>query len=429
MKKFIYFVFVSIIIVIISFGIYQNSNKYNLNILYKSIDWSINTKGCDKARSFDFDDKGNLYIAYDDSIKIISADNKENKIVKRSGLNIYDIAIRDNSIIIASGNAVLQYDTDNDVWVDLITDMPNTGVNKAVKLLVKNNDIYVAIGSNTNAGVVDEPGGAYDKASFHWELTGASFGAGDTGGFLPYGTAAALGTEIKEEVLSNAVIIKYDCAAQKVSNYATGIRNIKGLDYTSDGKIIGITGGIESYGARGIDNDSDYIYEIKENGWYGWPDFSGGDLINSPRFISEDKNRELLIKNHPVEVVYGPIYQHKSVSSLNGLAIDKEGKCIQKDTVIFADNNEKYLYAMTKEGIANVIVELSDTTIVETIRYYNGAFYVLDSGMGCIYILEGKDANTTFSLPKSIWAFSIIFLIVLIISMVFKVKGKEIKKN
>ena len=24
---------------------------------------------------------------------------------------------------------------------------------------------------------------------------------------------------------------------------------------------------------------------IKEKSWYGWPDFSGGDPVNSPRFL------------------------------------------------------------------------------------------------------------------------------------------------
>ena len=48
-------------------------------------------------------------------------------------------------------------------------------------------------------------------------------------------------------------------------------------------------------------------------------------------------------------MVYGPVYQHKSINALEGLAIDIDGNCLSKDTVVFADNKEKTLYAMNCE--------------------------------------------------------------------------------
>ena len=42
---------------------------------------------------------------------------------------------------------------------------------------------------------------------------------------------------------------------------------------------------------RGIKNDRDYIYEINGDRWYGWPDYSGGDPITSPRFTDGDPHK------------------------------------------------------------------------------------------------------------------------------------------
>ena len=64
MCRFLKFLVVSIIIVTLSFGIYKFSNRYDLSIIYKNVDWSINTKGLEGAVSFDFDKENNLYIAF-----------------------------------------------------------------------------------------------------------------------------------------------------------------------------------------------------------------------------------------------------------------------------------------------------------------------------------------------------------------------------
>lgn len=81
MWRFFKFLVFSIIVVTLSFGIYKLSNRYDLNLIYKNVDWSINTKGLDGAVSFDFDKENNLYIAFKDIIKVINKDNKEEILV------------------------------------------------------------------------------------------------------------------------------------------------------------------------------------------------------------------------------------------------------------------------------------------------------------------------------------------------------------
>ena len=71
---------------------------------------------------------------------------------------------------------------------------------------------------------------------------------------------------------------------------------------------------------------------------------SGGDPITSPRFSDGTNKLSYIIENHPTETPLPPRYQHNSLQSLKGLAIDYEGKCFPKDTVIFADNKENCIY-------------------------------------------------------------------------------------
>lgn len=164
---------------------------------------------------------------------------------------------------------------------------------------------------------------------------------------------------------------------------------------------------------------------IKEKSWYGWPDFSGGDPVNSPRFIAGKEANGFIIKNHPTEVVYGPVYQHKSINALEGLAIDIDGNCLSKDTIVFADNKEKTLYAMNGEGVAKSIIRLSEGSEIKSIRYHKDSMYILDSSIGCIYKLGNGNNLSVFNLPKIIWVFLIIFIIAIVLIIVMKFKEKK----
>ena len=93
MKKIISFLIVSAVIVAISFGIYNLDAKYKLNIVYDDIQWTINNKDCLNAVSFDFDNDGNIYVAYKNSVERINEDNKVERLLSNDTLKIYDIAV------------------------------------------------------------------------------------------------------------------------------------------------------------------------------------------------------------------------------------------------------------------------------------------------------------------------------------------------
>lgn len=420
MWRFFKFLVFSIIVVSLSFGIYKLSNRYDLNLIYKNVDWSINTKGLDGAVSFDFDKENNLYIAFKDIIKVINKDNKEEILVYDNKLNIYDIVCYNRSIIIASDNRILLYNINEKSFVELITGLPNNGLNCKTNIILNGEYLYVTIGSNTNSGIVDENNKIEDKASFEWNSTG--IGYNNNYGFMPFRQVAIEGQKIKESILSNASILRYDLNSNEFITYATGIRNIEGLAVNSIGKLTAIVGGMEDVGLRPVKDDVDYIYDIKEKSWYGWPDFSGGDPITSPRFSDGTNKLSFVIANHPTEVTLGPRYQHDKVSALSGLTIDYEGKCFPKDTVIFADNVENYIYVLTENDTSKAILALDKEAHIEKIQYNDSNIYILDSAGGCLYKISGEENASMFNLPNVIWIFIVIFIITIVVALMYKNK-------
>lgn len=428
MKRFLKFLVFSTLVVSISFGIYEINNKYTIDIINKNIGWSINNKGIKDAKSFDFDENGNLYIAFSDSLKIIKEDNKEETLIKKKDFNIYDMVIYKNEIILATGRDIVKCNYENDEILELIKDLPNLGENKYTKLLIEDDILYITIGTNTNSGILDKDSTDCDVPSFEWILSGENYGDNNTGAFVEYGIQNKSGEKVKEGIISNGTILSYDFTSGKISTFATGIRNIEGLDFNNEGKIIAIVGGMEDKGSRAVKDDKDYIYEIKENAWYGWPDYSGGDSITSPKFSDGTNKLEPVISNPPTKTPYGPIYQHYNLSSLKGLAVDREGNILGQDVIVFADNKENYLYSLGKNNVANKIVDLGDNSKVEVIRCYKDGIYVLDSKVGVLYKLESTGNKTIFKLPIIIWGFIIVFIIALIIAEVLKY-NKKYKKN
>ena len=80
-----------------------------------------------------------------------------------------------------------------------------------------------------------------------------------------------------------------------------GLDGLRKNIFNNNGNIVAIVGGMEDEGSRAVKDDKDYIYEIKENAWYGWPDYSGGDPINSPRFSDNENKLEAVISNPPTK--------------------------------------------------------------------------------------------------------------------------------
>ncbi len=424
MKRFLKFIFASVFVVSIAFLIYKITDKYDLQVKYDDINWTIKTKGIEEGRSFYITEDNVLYIAYKDTISVLKGNNKET-VIELDGFDIYDIVADKDKLIIATDNRVVQYDLATDIYENIIEGLPNYGLHKDTKLLLDKDNLYVTIGSNTNSGIVEKDKDKPDKPSFSWVASGATFGEAKTSGFSKYGVSVTSGEVGIEAPLSNASILKYSLEDKSYKMFASGIRNIEGLDSSKDGKIIAIYEGMNNSGPRPIYNDSDYIYEIKEDAWYGWPDYSGGDSVESARFTKPNYEIKSIITNPPTKSLYGPMYQHNSLGAINGLAISKRDGVLKEDTIIFADNSNKQINILTKNGVALKIAELADESYIEKIMCTNDRVYMLDDGTDCIYELSSSDENRVFYMHDLIKIFSIIFLLVIGICVIYKLNKKD----
>lgn len=429
MKRFLKFLSASIIIVVIAFGVFQFSNKYRMNILKNNITWNIYAKNCRDSVGFDKDEEENTYIAYKTYIKSLKNDGREDIVVEDKDYNIENILYYSNKLYFISKNKLFAYDLDKKSTDIILDKIPCEGKYISRNLIIKDSKLLLSIGSATNSGISEKDSYdihkvPYDKSPINITLNGVNYGEDKTGAFVPYGNSTKEGQKLKAENIGNASVIEIDLDNKNnMSLYACGIRNVTGWDIDSENNLIGIVGGMEDIGERPVKNDSDYLYKIEKETWYGWPDYSGGDPINSPKFKGE-KLVAPLIADPPNKVVSGPYYVYDNPGIIKYLAIDKDGDVLEKDTKFFFNSKNNMIQALSPNYVCYDLLKLKDESVVSGIKYFDDDIYILDSGIGCIYKLHSNNMNFNFNLPPSVC----IFLIVLGISLLIVIIIKENKK-
>lgn len=421
MKRFFKFFTCSIFIVAIALAIYAYSNRYGLNIIKEGIDSNLLIKGCEGATAIASGDNLDIYISFKDEIIKIDKKSKISRVYKDSSFNIQDIAYKDGDLYLLSNENFILINSNGESKI-LKSELPY-GEKVYRNLLVKDNSILISIGSKTNAGIAKE-GEEKDISPINLSLNGINYGKGNTGAFKDYGVKSNNGEKILGKEIGTASIIEFDINNEKFSLFASGIKNVKGYDINSKGEILATVGGIEEDGDRGVIRDTDYIYKISKGLWYGWPDFSGGDPITSPRFTN-GKTLEPLIKNPPEKIGQTPSYQHTSVNSLGKLAIDKYGKLLNKDSIIFCDDKEKLIYSLDNKKVLSKILQLEEDSNIEDILFRDDDCILLDSGKGCVYRLIKNEDIIGGSIPYGVVIFSLIIMLIVLIIIVNKVKVKN----
>ena len=430
MKRFLKFLSISAVIVITAFLLVKISDKYKINILKNNVSWSIDNKNCKQAIDFDKDERGNTYIAYSNSIKVVKGEGTENILFQDDSFEIDSILLYNNKIYYISKDRIYRYDLEKSENKIILEGIPFKGRYLDRKLIAKDSKILVAIGSATNSGVADKNGESdlsnipYDLSPINITLNGNNYGEDNTGAFMPYGNSSLKGQKIECKKIANGSIVEINPETNDVSLFACGIRNIAGWSLDSDNNLICIVGGMEDTGNRPVKRDFDYLYKIEKNTWYGWPDFSGGDSIDSPRFKG-DKPITKIIENPPNKIVAGPLFQFESVNSKKYLAIDTHGEIFDKDTGVYYDKSNNMISSINKNFIVNKLLKLKDDSIVRQIRIKGDSIYILDSGIGCIYKLSLDNANNIFNLPRSVLIFIMVLLGILVFIFMYKYNSKN----
>ncbi|MCK8824867.1 PQQ-dependent sugar dehydrogenase [Fuchsiella alkaliacetigena] len=232
------------------------------------------------------------------------------------------LAIKNDHLYVSHRGKITEVNLDNGERQDLITGLPSEGDHHNNELLfAEDGALYFGQGTVTNAGVVgsdnflygwaDRYPDVHDIPSRDFTLTGENYEALDlgtvdpadvepTGAFAPFGQQREEGEKIEAEVPANGTILRYDLETEELSMYADGLRNPYGLAIGPENSLYASNLGYDDRGARAVSNSPDWIVEVEEGAWYGWPDYAGTVPLSDEQFASERGiNRKPLISNPP----------------------------------------------------------------------------------------------------------------------------------
>lgn len=415
-----------IIIVFIAFAAVILVNKfyknYNINMIQNDKQAIIRFKGLASARDFAEDDNGNFYIAFSNKIQFVNSDGKSYNIFKNNNLDIKDIEYNKGNLYYVSGSSIYSYDLNNKIEKGLIYNLPNLGDYKDIKIKIYNDYLYASIGAATNSGVVGDDNKWINNNPFYHDITpksitlkGQNFGGNKTGAFSADNTNSFKGEIIPEHFPGNSSIIIYNLKTKASETYAYGIRNVTGMDFSGDGKLIAAIGGMEDRGLRPIKGDSDYIYSIEKGKWYGWPDYSGGDPVDSPKFKGVNNTKvNFILDKHPTTNPPAPLYQYKSLSSLGVLSVDSKGVLGEKNNIYFYDSKDNFIYFIDKNNICKKLVSFSKKSYINSMKFTRNGLNILDSKDGYLIFINNKGVFK----GKNIYSYIIYMLIIILIAIV-----------
>ncbi|WP_160672956.1 hypothetical protein [Clostridium sp. C8-1-8] len=406
--------------------LFTNAMRVNVSLIGSGLGTEIKVKGIKEANCFTFDEKRNIYFGSDNGIELYRTDGKSEYVIKESNININSIGYEDGKLYYVEGSNLISYDIKNKIKSELINNLPDKGDYNKCKLIICKDDIYIAIGAATNSGIVSGKEAVPDSSPMDITLKGSNYGEEPTGAFSKYGVKTKNGQVIKKSFPGNASVIKYSIKNNKAELFASGIRNIEGWDYNSEGSLMAIVGGMEDRGLRPIQGDTDYIYELKKDIWYGWPDFSGGDPLDSPKF-TDDKGKavKLLLSKWPMVSPPAPAYVYKDVGAISSLIIDKNGIIKGKDSSFFYDKKQQAIYNLDKNGLISKVFKFRSNAQIKDIKLIDNSLYILDKNNGVLYEAQ-KQKKNLMSSSSSLVFFSlcVIILAMGIIIVKFSIKIK-----
>ncbi len=392
MKNGIKFLGIFLISILLSFLICFFTSKDGKYIKSEEFNEELILKGLKGAKAICSDEENNLYLAVENNIFKVDKSGNMRLEIKEEGM-ILDLECYEGKLYYSMEGKLSTHDLVSKEGKIFIENIPNKGINGLdTKILLREGVLYLTIGSSTNSGIVDFEEGIEDVPPLDIILNGRNYDDNKKGAFVPFNTKTFKGQKIKGNILGNASVIEVDLKKNEKNIYSYGLRNVKGIDYNSEGKIFAVIGGIEESGYRPLSGDTDYLYELKgEKTWYGWPDYSGGDPVNSPKFREEGKPKvNFITDEHKSYIMPKPIYQNTKVGAMNSLTIDREGEFGNKDSFIFFDDKEKALIKLLKEGEKKEIAFLEGEAYIDDIKIIGGDLYIIDGNEGVLFKLSSN---------------------------------------
>jgi glucose/arabinose dehydrogenase len=120
-----------------------------------------------------------------------------------------------------------------------------------------------------------------------------------TGAFVPFGQITQAGQKIAARLPCTASVMRCNEDGTELELVAWGLRNAYGLGFLPDGRLLAVDQGADDRGSRPVGNVPDMLFEVRENAWYGWPDFIGDVTITDPRYRPQyGQAPSFLLANH-----------------------------------------------------------------------------------------------------------------------------------
>ena len=431
MKKTIGFIVILAAMAFALFSLKSSFEEYRVIVKDEVIKSQILFKGLSNAVDFTRDSEGNYYLAFKDRIQYIDKVGKAYDVFTNKKLSITSLDYSNEMLYYASGTKVYSYNLISKENKEIIKNIPNYGDYNSSLIKINGEYLFVTIGSATNSGVVgtdnkwlDEYPQNHDVSPKGITIKGINFGEKKTGAFVSYKTRNIKGQMITEHMPGNSSIIIYNLKTGVEETFAWGIRNMKAIDFTSEGKLLVTVGGMEDRGLRPVKGDSDYIYQIKKNAWYGFPDYTGGDPITSPKFKGlNNKTIPFILDQHPTTNPPAPIYQHSAVDSLVGLTIDKKGTLGEKDSIYFYERNDNSIYSLNKISALKEKITFGNGTYISSMKFFDDLM-VLDSNNGYL-ISIGKNEDNDISKGTQKFIYYLLAIVVTLIVSILVGLGKR----
>ncbi|VVJ20428.1 Uncharacterised protein [Amycolatopsis camponoti] len=109
----------------------------------------------------------------------------------------------------------------------------------------------------------------------------------ETGAFVPFGTQTTAGQKIAAQLPCTAAVLRCELDGSGLELVAWGLRNAFGLGFLPDGRLIALDQGADDRGSRPIGNAPDLLFDVRQGGWYGWPDYVGHRPVTDPAFAPQ----------------------------------------------------------------------------------------------------------------------------------------------
>ena len=301
-----------------------------------------------------FDDKGILHVIEAGYVygeqweepRLIRIQGGEKTIVSRGGKNgpWNGVTFHDGNFFLSEGGQleggrILKISPEGEITV-IAESLPSQGDHHTNGLVVRDGYIYFGQGTATNSAVVGT-----DNADFGWlkrkndfhdipcrdvVLSGRNYETANpltddpndraiTGAFVPFGTSTSQGQVIKGSVPCTGAILRVPVDGGEIEMVAWGMRNPFGIALSPDGKLYATDNSYDERGSRPVWGTADVLWEVKQDTWYGWPDFADGRPIadNAGFKPPADEKVDAVLQKYP-QSPPDPVAEFGVHSSANG---------------------------------------------------------------------------------------------------------------